>query len=82
METIDRSVRRMLQQKFRLGLFDKALVDIEKAGEIVHQEKHQELALNAAKEGIVLLKNKDNILPLSKDIKSIAVIGPNADHET
>jgi beta-glucosidase len=81
METIDRSVRRMLQQKFRLGLFDKALVDIEKAGEIVHQEKHQELALNAAKEGIVLLKNKDNILPLSKDIKSIAVIGPNADHE-
>ncbi len=81
MNTIDRSVRRILELKYRLGLFDNPFVDTEKAVEISHTEKSQELALQAAREGIVLLKNEEGILPLSKNIKSIAVIGPNADDE-
>ncbi|CAI8287398.1 MAG: Thermostable beta-glucosidase B [Owenweeksia sp. TMED14] len=81
METIDRSVRRILKLKFELGLFDNTIVDVDKAVEISHSEEHQSLALKAAHEGIVLLKNEDNLLPLSKNINSIAVIGPNADHE-
>jgi len=80
-ETIDRSVRRVLEQKFRLGLFDNPFVDVKKAIEVSHSREHQDLALKAAQEGIVLLKNQDNLLPLSKGIKSIAVIGPNADDE-
>ncbi len=86
-ETIDRSVRRVLEQKFRLGLFENPFVDVEKAVQISHAEEHQKLALDAAREGIVLLKNetvsgkKTKILPLSKNIRSIAVIGPNADDE-
>ena len=81
METIDRSVRRILKQKFVLGLFDNPYVDVEKAVEISNNEEHQNLALEAAHEGIVLLKNEGNLLPLSKNLKSIAVIGPNADDE-
>jgi beta-glucosidase len=79
METIDRSVRRVLKTKFMLGLFENPFVNPEKAQQIVHQPKHQEVALQAAHEGIVLLKNEGNLLPLNKNIKSIAVIGPNAD---
>ncbi len=81
METIDRSVRRVLEIKFRLGLFDNPLTDPEKAAAISHNPAHQQLALKAAREGIVLLKNDNNVLPLSKNLKSIAVIGPNADDE-
>lgn len=81
METIDRSVRRVLEQKFRLGLFENPFVDVQKAVKISHTEESQKLALEAAHEGIVLLKNADNILPLNKNIRSIAVIGPNADDE-
>ncbi len=87
MEIIDRSVRRVLEQKFRLGLFENPFVDVEKAVKISHTEEHQKLALEAAREGIVLLKNRPitginkKILPLNKNIKTIAVIGPNADDE-
>ena len=80
MADIDRSVARVLRQKFRLGLFENPFVDPKKAEKIVHNADHQALALEAAREGIVLLKNEGNVLPFSKDIKSIAVIGPNADH--
>ena len=80
-ETIDRSVRRVLEVKFKLGLFDNPFTDAEKAKTIAHNPTHQDLALQAAREGIVLLKNENNILPLSKNISSIAVIGPNADDE-
>ena len=76
---IDRSVRRVLEQKFRLGLFDNPYVDLDHALQTVHAKEHQELALRAAREGIVLLKNERNLLPLSKTLKSVAVIGPNAD---
>ncbi|UCD51275.1 MAG: glycoside hydrolase family 3 C-terminal domain-containing protein, partial [Phycisphaerales bacterium] len=80
-ELIDRAVRRILRQKFRLGLFEQPFVDTERAEAIVHTREHQDVAHQAAREGIVLLKNENHLLPLSKDIRSIAVIGPNADHE-
>ncbi|MEP7108091.1 MAG: glycoside hydrolase family 3 C-terminal domain-containing protein [Ferruginibacter sp.] len=76
---VDKAVARILKLKFQLGLFENPYVDIEYAVKTVHSKEHQELALEAAREGIVLLKNEKNILPLKKDIKSIAVIGPNAD---
>jgi beta-glucosidase len=81
METIDRSVRRILEQKYRLGLFDNPFADPERAVELSHTEENQALSLQAAREGIVLLKNEKGLLPLEKDIGSIAVIGPNADDE-
>ena len=81
METIDRSVRRILRLKFLLGLFENPYVNVNRAVRISHCEEHQELALQAAREGIVLLKNENNLLPLDKNLKSIAVIGPNADHD-
>jgi len=79
MELVDRAVRRILKMKFRQGLFENPFVDVEYAARVSHNQAHQELALQAAREGIVLLKNEKNILPLSKNIKSIAVIGPVAD---
>jgi beta-glucosidase len=80
-DLVDRAVKRILRQKFRLGLFERPFVDVQRAEEIVHRKEHQEIAYQAAKEGIVLLKNENQLLPLSKGIKSIAVIGPNADNE-
>jgi beta-glucosidase len=80
MELVDRALRRVLEQKFRLGLFEHPYVDPEQAVKIVHSKEHQELALQTAREGIVLLKNDHNLLPLKKALKSIAVIGPNADN--
>ncbi|MGH9353732.1 MAG: glycoside hydrolase family 3 C-terminal domain-containing protein, partial [Terriglobia bacterium] len=77
---VNRAVRRVLEEKFRLGLFGNPYVDPERAVKIVHSKAHQELALQAAREGIVLLKNEKNLLPLGKNLKSIAVIGPNADN--
>jgi beta-glucosidase len=77
---VDRAVRRVLELKFRLGLFEHPYVDVEHAVETVHSQPHQELALRAGREGIVLLKNEKNTLPLRKDLKSIAVIGPDAEN--
>lgn len=81
METIDRSVRRVLELKYRLGLFENPFVDPLFAEEVSHTLRNQELALEAARQGVVLLKNEGAILPLDKKITSIAVIGPNADDE-
>jgi beta-glucosidase len=78
MALVDRAVRRVLEAKFRLGLFEHPYVDVAHAEQIVHAKEHQDLALKVASEGIVLLKNEKNLLPLRKDLKSIAVIGPNA----
>jgi beta-glucosidase-like glycosyl hydrolase/peptidoglycan/xylan/chitin deacetylase (PgdA/CDA1 family) len=80
-ETVDRSVRRILRIKYLLGLFDDPYVDVEKAVRESNTKKSRDLALQVAREGIVLLKNEKNLLPLKKNIKSIAVIGPNADAE-
>jgi beta-glucosidase len=81
MDLIDRTVRRILEQKIRLGLFEDPYVDAQHAVEISHTKENQDVALQAAHEGIVLLKNEKNILPLRKDLKRIAVIGPNSDNE-
>ena len=78
MELLDRAVRRVLGLKFQLGLFEDPFVDVDRAIEVVHNKEHQDLALEAAREGIVLLKNENDLLPLDKNIRSIAVIGPNA----
>ena len=79
MGDIDRAVARILRQKLRLGLFERPYVDPEEAVRLSHTKENQALALQAAREGIVLLRNEQNLLPLSKSVKSIAVIGPNAD---
>lgn len=78
MELIDRAVRRVLELKFKLGLFEHPYVELDRAKQVMHSQEHQQLALDAAREGIVLLKNDGNLLPLKKTVKSIAVIGPNA----
>ncbi len=75
---VDRAVRRMLDLKFRLGLFEHPFADVAEAERVVHSSQHQQLALQAAREGIVLLKNDQGLLPLKRDITSIAVIGPDA----
>jgi len=80
-ETINRSVRRILRIKFQLRLFENPYVNPDYAVKVSHTVEHQELALQTACEGIILLKNENSLLPLDKNIKSIAVIGPNADHE-
>jgi len=79
MALVDRAVRRVLEQKFRLGLFDNPTVDVESAARTVHAPAYQDLALRAAREGMVLLKNEKALLPLRKNLKSLAVIGPDAD---
>ena len=76
---VDRAVRRVLELKFRLGLFENPYVNVDHAAEVVHSQANQDLALRAGREGIVLLKNDKDLLPLKKSVKSVAVIGPNAD---
>jgi beta-glucosidase len=77
--TIDQSVRRILTIKFKLGLFDDPYVDPKKAEKTNDNKQNRELALQAAQQAIVLLKNENNMLPLDKKVNSIAVIGPYAD---
>lgn len=78
---IDRALKRLFEARFRLGMFDPPeLVPYAKIPFSVNDSAaHRQLALEAARESIVLLKNENNTLPLRKDLKSIAVIGPNAD---
>jgi beta-glucosidase len=75
---IDSAVARVLRAKFELGLFENPYVDPAEAERINGAASHREIALEAARKSIVLLKNQDNILPLSPSLKSIAVIGPDA----
>jgi beta-glucosidase len=77
---VDRALRRVLELKFRLGLFENPYVDVDRAIRTVHSQPYQDLALRAGREGIVLLKNERNLLPLKKNLKSIAVIGPDAEN--
>src|SRR6266852_3404201 len=83
LKTLDDRVRDVLRVKFIMGIFDHPYVaDAELSERIVNSAEHQQVALRAARESMVLLKNEKNILPLSKEIKSIAVIGPNADDDS
>ena len=76
---IDRAVAHVLRSKFMTGLFDDPYVDPATAEKVTNSPEHQQLALKAAREAIVLLKNQNNLLPLDRSkYKRIAVIGPNA----
>jgi beta-glucosidase len=77
---LDEAVRRILTLKFQMGLFEHPYVDPEKARKTVRNQEAIALARSVAQESIILLKNENYRLPLSKNIKSIAVIGPNADN--
>lgn len=78
-KVIDRAVARVLLMKFRLGLFENPYVEEKKTPLPFDTSKQRELSYMAARKSLVLLKNENDILPLKKDIKSLAVIGPNAD---
>jgi beta-glucosidase len=76
---IDRAAARILRGKFLLGLFENPYVDPDEAARTNESAEHRALALKAAREAIVLLKNEGNLVPLDRTkIHSIAVIGPNA----
>ena len=82
-ETLDKRVAEILRIKFWLGLFDNPYRGNGKQAEqIVHSKEHQAVSLEAARQSLVLLKNETHLLPLSKSIRSIAVIGPNANEQT
>ena len=78
---IDTSLKRLMTARFRLGMFDPP--EMVPYARIPFSEndssEHHQLALRTARESIVLLKNEARVLPLKKDLKSVAVIGPNAD---
>jgi beta-glucosidase len=77
---VDDAVRAVLTVKFKLGLFEKAQADAEKAAARLRRPESSALALEAAQKSIVLLKNDGGLLPLTaKKYPRIAVIGPNAD---
>jgi beta-glucosidase len=78
-EVVDEAVRRILTIKFELGLFEHPYVDVENSKTTLLLPESKKTAREEARESIVLLKNEGNLLPLSKDVKSIAVIGPLAD---
>jgi beta-glucosidase len=78
-ERIDDAVRRILRQKFRLGVFENPYPDTGLISKIGIQE-HRDVARQAVRESLVLLKNKDKILPLSKKLKKIVVVGEHADN--
>ena len=76
---LDKAVSRILRTKFLLGLFENPYADTESTDKVTNCKEHRDLALKAAHEAVVLLKNDKSILPINpKKIKSIAVIGPNA----
>ncbi|RXZ83204.1 beta-glucosidase [Paenibacillaceae bacterium] len=78
LSTVDTAVSRVLRVKFMLGLFEQPYADPALTSKVVRCDKHGATALQIAREGIVLLKNDQQILPLSKSLTSIAVIGPSA----
>ena len=78
MKAIDEAAKNVLRAKFHVGLFENPYVDPQVAAATNDTPENRALALDAGRKAIVLLKNDNNILPLKKDIKSIAVIGPEA----
>ena len=76
---IDRAAAHLLREKFLTGLFDDPYVDPANAAQVTNSPEHQQLALKAAHEAIILLKNQNHLLPLdASQYHRIAVIGPNA----
>lgn len=82
-ERINQSVRKILESKFRLGLFENPYVDATNVNKVLFNKEHQQTALELARQSIVLLKNEKNLLPLdSKKYKKILVTGPNANNQS
>ena len=79
--TVDDAVRRILTIKFRLGLFDRPYTDTGLAAKVIQCKEHIEAARDSARRSMVLLKNENGLLPLKKDLKIVAVIGPLADEQ-
>lgn len=77
METIDNAVRNILRLKFRLGLFDNPYVTTPQS--VKYAEKHLQTAQKAAEQSVILLKNENQTLPLTNQVKTLAIIGPLAD---
>ena len=75
---VDRAVSRVLRVKFLLGLFDHPFVDGTLASRVMRSPEHLAVALQSARQSLCLLKNENHLLPLSRSLKRIAVIGPNA----
>ena len=84
MKVIDERLRDILRVKFMVGIFDRPYqMNLQAADKEVDGESHHQVALQASRESIVLLKNQNNTLPLNKaSIKKIAVCGPNANDAT
>ena len=80
-DVLDQHLRKTLMGRFELGMFDPAemLPWANLGPEVISSEKNDAMATQAARESMVLLENKNNALPLSKTIKTLAVLGPNAD---
>ncbi|MFC2085760.1 glycoside hydrolase family 3 N-terminal domain-containing protein [Bacteroidota bacterium] len=76
---VDRAVRRVLRAKFELGLFENPFVDVENVKRIFSRAEPKRLAVEIAEKSFVLLKNDAQTLPLSNNVKRIALIGPSAD---
>lgn len=79
MSVVDARVRDVLRVKFEEGLFDHPYVDAAKANAAIHTDASAALALRAARESLVLLKNDSHALPLSKSLRHVLVCGPTAD---
>jgi beta-glucosidase len=80
---IDESVKRVLRVKLKMGLFEHPYVDTMYYEEnLISKEERESIVRNSARESIVLLKNQNKILPIKKDIGSIALIGPLADNQS
>jgi beta-glucosidase len=77
---IDKAVSRVLRKKFVLGLFESPLVDEKNVDTVFETPAQRALAREIAQKSMVLLKNSNGLLPLKKELSSIAVIGPNADN--
>lgn len=82
MDRIDEAVSKILEAKFRLGLFENPYIEEKKVEKVVFNETHQQTALEMARKSIVLLKN-NGILPIDKNkYKNILITGPNANNQT
>ncbi len=77
---LDTALARVLRIKFKMGLFENPYVDPAKAAKEVRKTASVEMARRVAQESLILLKNENHLLPIKKDVESIAVIGPNADN--
>lgn len=81
MKYVDEAVRRVLRTKFKLGLFRQPYVEVNKTNRVKNNQAIT-LAKKADEESIILLKNSNSLLPLNKDVKTVALVGPTVNRET